>query len=103
METNLQLLRNVRVYFKRTFMLLAFATMFFAWTSVHAQPMSGAYSVCLSGCNYSKVGDAVDALKSKGVSGAVFINIGSGTFTETVSIPAITGASATNLITFKGK
>jgi hypothetical protein len=37
-----------------------------------------------------------------GVNGALVINIANGTYTEQIDIPAITGASAANTITFKG-
>lgn len=66
--------------------------------------LSGTYTINASGSgssNYTSFGAAVTALSTSGVSGAVTFNVASGTYTEQVTIPAITGASATNTITFQ--
>jgi PKD repeat protein len=65
--------------------------------------LSGSYTVCASGCNYSSISAAITDLKSKGISTAVTFNVAYGTYSENPSINGnITGASATNTITFKG-
>ncbi|RYZ97094.1 MAG: hypothetical protein EOP47_22490, partial [Sphingobacteriaceae bacterium] len=64
--------------------------------------MSGTYTVCPSGCNYSTVNAALSDLKTKGISGPVTVNISADQYNETLSFTAITGSSATNTITFKG-
>jgi parallel beta-helix repeat protein len=66
-----------------------------------SSPMSGTYTIGVSGADYSSVTAAIDALKCSGVNGAVTFNIASGTYNETNSIPAISGASASNTITFQ--
>ena len=66
--------------------------------------LSGTYTIDASGSgssNYTSFGAAVTALSTSGVNGAVTFNVASGTYTEQVTIPAITGASATNTITFQ--
>jgi hypothetical protein len=65
--------------------------------------LSGSYTIGASG-NYTTIDAAVSALNSNGVSGAVTFTIASGTYTPPTggwNINAITGASATNTITFK--
>ncbi|HOJ05892.1 MAG TPA: BNR-repeat neuraminidase N-terminal domain-containing protein, partial [Bacteroidota bacterium] len=63
--------------------------------------LSGSYTIG-SGGNYASFSAAVTALTTGGVSGAVTFNVLSGTYSEQISIPAITGASSTNTITFDG-
>jgi len=71
-----------------------------------AQTMSGTYTIdkssAASSTNFTSFGSAVSALSSRGVSGAVTFDVKNGPYTEQVSISAITGASSTNTITFKG-
>lgn len=57
-----------------------------------------------SGTNFVSIVEAVDALTCSGVSGAVTFNVvaGSGPYTARIVIPQISGASATNNITFNG-
>jgi hypothetical protein len=70
--------------------------------AVKAQ-LSGTYTVCSSGCNYSSIGAAITDLKNKGISAAVTFNVSAGTYAENPTVnQAITGASATNTITFQG-
>ncbi len=68
--------------------------------------LSGSYTINGSsptaGTNYQTFTAAVSALSTSGVSGAVTFNVLAGTYTEQVVIPAISGASTTNTITFKG-
>jgi len=84
------------------FSLWATICLLFLSVSSRAQ-LSGSYSVCSgTGCNYSSIGAAVSDLVSKGISGAVTFNVGAGTYIEYITIPAITGSSSKNTITFKG-
>jgi trimeric autotransporter adhesin len=63
--------------------------------------LNGVYTIGPSG-TYASFTQAVSALVSNGVSGPVTFNVQQGTYTQQVSIPAITGASSTNTITFDG-
>ena len=67
--------------------------------SSHAQ-LAGSYTIG-SGGDYTTWNEAVDSLVSLGVSGPVIMNVFDGNYTEQLTIPAITGASATNTITFQ--
>ena len=82
--------------------LLLLLALMFGSSRLSAQTMSGTYTVCSTGCNYNTIDAALADLKAKGVSGAVTINIAAGTYTETLAVTAIPGASATNTITFAG-
>ncbi|MBI1307326.1 MAG: PKD domain-containing protein, partial [Bacteroidetes bacterium] len=57
-----------------------------------------------SGTNYKSFADLTSALSSKGISGALTVNVvsGSGPYSERVTFDAVSGASATNTITIKG-
>lgn len=72
----------------------------------HAQSMHGTYTINNSSpttsTNFNSFNDAVAALSTEGVDGAVTFNIASATYSEQVLIPAITGSSAANRITFEG-
>lgn len=66
--------------------------------------LSGTYTINPAGTgtsNYASFSAAVTALTTSGVSGAVTFNVAQGTYTEQVTINAITGTSTTNKITFK--
>ncbi len=52
--------------------------------------------------NFTTFGAAITAMQGCGIGSPVIFQVASGTYTEQVSIPAITGASATNTITFDG-
>jgi len=66
--------------------------------------LAGTYIIGGSGAaDYATFNDAVGALTGCGISAPVVFEIESGTYTEQVSIPAITGSSATNTITFIGQ
>ena len=72
-------------------------------TPMFAQ-LSGSYTIDPSGTgtnNYTSFSSAVSALSTSGVSGAVTFNVKQGTYTEQVTIPAVTGASTSNTITFQ--
>jgi hypothetical protein len=63
-------------------------------------PLSGTYTIGTSG-DYYNFNDAVAALSLCGINAPVVFNVLPGTYTEQVTIPQITGASATNTITFQ--
>src|SRR5690606_5024700 len=68
-------------------------------------PLNGTYTIDAGGAgatNYATFADAMSDLNICGVHGAVVFNVASGTFTEQVVIPPISGASAINTITFNG-
>lgn len=67
--------------------------------------LNGVYTIdaglATGGTNYASFTDAVTALTTNGVSGAVTFNVKSGTYTEQIALPAITGTSASNTVTFQ--
>ena len=68
-------------------------------------PLSGTYTIDPAGSgstNFTRFGAADSALISCGVSGPVTFNVAAGTYNEQVYISSISGASATNTITFNG-
>ena len=77
---------------------------FIALTSPLFAQLSGSYTIDPSGTgtnNYTSFTSAISALSTSGVSGAVTFNVKQGTYTEQVTIPAVTGATAANKITFQ--
>jgi parallel beta-helix repeat protein len=65
-------------------------------------PAGGTYVIDPTGSgNFKTFNQALDWLKSCGVAGPVTFRVKPGTYTEQVTIPAITGASSTNRITFE--
>lgn len=68
--------------------------------------MTGTYTIngalATGGTNFNTFADAVSALSTCGVNGAVNIDIAPGTYNEFVELGPVTGASATNTITFDG-
>jgi hypothetical protein len=62
--------------------------------------LSGTYTIGGTSPDYNTFSDAVTALVNNGVSGPVVFSVASGTYTEQITIPAISGASAGNTITF---
>src|ERR1039458_3721644 len=74
-------------------------------SATYAAAMSGTYTINASGSgttNYTTFTLAASALTTNGVAGAVVFNVSAATFTESITIGAITGASAANTITFRG-
>ncbi|HPD64060.1 MAG TPA: PKD domain-containing protein, partial [Bacteroidia bacterium] len=65
--------------------------------------MSGNYTIGGTSPDYPTFTAAVNALIANGVCGPVVFNARNGTYTEQFSIPAISGASATNTITFQSE
>jgi len=66
-----------------------------------SQTMSGTYYIGQYAPTYKTIMSAVTALKTNGVSGPVVFRIYSGTYDESIEIPSISGASASNTITFE--
>ena len=66
--------------------------------------LSGSYTIDPNGTgtsNYTSFTSAISALSTSGVSGSVTFNVKQGTYSEQVTIPSVTGASASNTITFQ--
>lgn len=72
----------------------------FAAVQVVGLPMSGSYDLGGGANNYATFTAAATDLSLRGVNGPVTFNVYSNTYNESVSIPAIAGASATNTIAF---
>jgi PKD repeat protein len=73
------------------------------WTTGAKAQLSGTYTICPSGCNYSTIGSAITDLVNKGISASVTFNVSAATYSESPSInQAISGASSTKTITFQG-
>ena len=64
--------------------------------------LNGTYTINSSGGDFASFTELQDTLDSKGVSGAVIINVASGTYSETFELNDITGSSSTNTITING-
>ncbi|PZF72665.1 Ig-like domain-containing protein [Taibaiella soli] len=62
--------------------------------------LNGSYTIGGATADYPTITDAVNALNNFGVCGPVIMNINSGTYTEQVTLNAISGANAVNTITF---
>lgn len=69
---------------------------------VSAAGLSGTYTVCASGCNYSGLDDVVYDLNHLGVSGPVTFSISAGTYNSHDVLNTISGASSSNTITLEG-
>ena len=82
--------------------LLLLSTLFTSSLTLSAQtPMSGSYSVDLSGSgNFSTIQAATLALAQNGVNGPVTINLKDGTYGQ-FTIDSIPGTSSTNTVTFQ--
>lgn len=84
--------------------LLPICLMLFGVFSAFAQPLNGTYTIGGTSPNYADLSTAVTALNNNGVSGPVIFNIRSGSYSGSNwvgSINSITGASATNTVTFQ--
>lgn len=67
--------------------------------------LAGNYTINPSGTgtsNFTTFQGALDALACSGVSGPVVFDVAAGTYVEQLTIPAISGASSINTITFDG-
>jgi hypothetical protein len=101
-----KLLKPAVKHFKRNLKLFTIAGLLLASVSVKAVGLSGTYTIDPLGVgstNYTTFALATAALTTNGVSGPVVFQVAAATFTENVTIGAITGASATNTITILGK
>jgi hypothetical protein len=88
---------------KNLLMTMTFIFSLYLIPMANAQ-LSGTYTIDPSGGglpNFTSFDAAVNALVSQGISGPVVINIVPGTFDVHIVIPQITGASASNTITFQ--
>ncbi|MFA6233429.1 MAG: BNR-repeat neuraminidase N-terminal domain-containing protein, partial [Bacteroidota bacterium] len=68
-------------------------------------PLNGNYTINPSGSgstNFTSFGDAISTLGIAGVSGPVTFNVAAATYSEQLTLTAVTGASALNTITFDG-
>ncbi len=90
-------LLNRRPTFVRIYAVLALLICF---SPVYAQ-LQGAYTIGGSSPDYGTLSAAAADLTTQGVSGAVVFELRSGAYDEQVELGAITGASATNTITFR--
>lgn len=72
----------------------------FSFVTIVEPPMSGDYDLGGGNNDFATFAEVVLDLTQRGVGGPVTINVFANTYNETVSIPAIVGASATNTITF---
>ncbi|MCI4670639.1 MAG: right-handed parallel beta-helix repeat-containing protein [Bacteroidia bacterium] len=71
-------------------------------TVLFCNPLVGTYTVGGAAPDYATLADAIFALNSCGVSGAVTMDIRPGTYNEMVEIGRIPGVSAANTVTFDG-
>jgi len=65
--------------------------------------MSGSFTINAAGSgatNFTTFTSAINALTCAGINGAVTFNVANGTYNESIVLPAITGSSATNTVTF---
>ena len=85
-----------RIYRPQLF-LIALLFIFVISNKAFAQ-LSGTYTVP---GDYGTIQAAADALETNGVSGAVIINIATGSYTVDVDIDPIPGTSSTNTVTFQ--
>jgi len=94
---------------KTTFLpkvLIAIAAIFMWGFAQAGTALVGTYTINAgmpaTSTNFTSFQMAVDSLTTNGVSGAVTINVTAGTYTEQITIAAITGGSALNDVTFQG-
>lgn len=72
--------------------------------SLSCAPLAGTYVIGASGAaNYPTFNDAVNDMISCGIGGPVLFEVEDGTYNERVTLPAITGSSPVNTITFQGQ
>ncbi len=83
--------------------LFLFALIISSSFTATAQCLNGNYTIGGTSPDYVTINDAVSALTVNGVCGPVFFNIRSGIYNEQINLPAITGSSALNRITFQSE
>ncbi|MFC2116067.1 T9SS type A sorting domain-containing protein [Bacteroidota bacterium] len=74
-----------------------------SYTSCFSQALSGSKTIGGTVPDYNTFTDAITALNSNGVNGAVIFNVRSGTYSEQLTLTEITGASSSNTITFQSE
>ena len=97
--------QNVANTLVRKSKLFAMLLLLLSTAGLKAAPLSGAYTInalVIGPTNYTTFTLAVADLTAYGVSGPVVFTAAAATFTESITIGAITGVSATNTITFRG-
>ncbi|MBT4969960.1 MAG: T9SS type A sorting domain-containing protein [Bacteroidetes bacterium] len=88
---------------KYIILLIVTASFLISVNHVKAVPLSGNYTIGSgSGSNFSSFTQAIDTLSTYGVISSVVFLVDTGMFNEQIVIPVISGASATNTITFIG-
>ena len=84
-----------KIYILLAFLLLNFSAL---------GQISGMFTIDKNGNgtnNFTSFGAAVSALTTSGVSGPTVFHVKEGSYNERFTIPAITGSSTTNTITFQ--
>jgi hypothetical protein len=83
-------------------LLLALFGLFFCQI-ILAQPLNGTYTIGGSNPDFITINSAIAALNNNGVNAPVVFNIRNGSYLELLLFSPITGASATNTVTFQGE
>ncbi|MEM6646875.1 MAG: hypothetical protein AAF730_11540, partial [Bacteroidota bacterium] len=78
--------------------LLIFCGLPSAWAQ-----LAGTYTIGGTSPDYATFAAAAADLNTNGVSGAVIFDVRTGTYTEQLTLGAVTGTSATNTITFQSE
>jgi hypothetical protein len=96
-----KILNPNRLYFKWTIKAIFVLISILIWTNTSSAQLSGTRTVGI-GRDYTSITAAVTALTAQGVNGPVVFNISDNmTYNEQIVIGPITGASASNTITFQ--
>ncbi len=82
--------------------LLVFIGVFFT-VHISVAQLSGTYTIGLGLTDYATIQDAVNDLATNGINGCVIFNILDGEYNEQITIPAISGVSATDTIIFQSQ
>lgn len=70
------------------------------WNIIATLPMAGIYTIGGTSPDFTTITDAITALETNGISDNVTFNIRDGVYTEQLTIPAVTGVSASASVTF---
>lgn len=84
-------------------LLFLFATLLLFGAQSFSQPLTGVYTIGGINPSFSTIDSAFRALDSNGIGGSVVFNIRDGVYQEQLSLTNVTGASATNRITFQSE
>lgn len=82
---------------------ILFLSILFGLSKLIAQPLNGTYTIGGSNPDFITINSAITALNNNGVNAPVVFNIRNGSYFELLLISPITGASATNTVTFQGE